>query len=639
MPQPPQYNRYRAQPQRRNPWTRALAVLFALIALCAVPIAAYLIVKGSKDEGPRPALDDFLSKWSSGDDRGASKLTDRPSVALAALVANRKGLDGATLQATSTFVKDAGDSGRAGVAMAWKVPGIGRFAYDTRIEMHKIDGHWKVLWVPSVVHPLLDATNTRLGTVRAVVGRGAILDRNGAKLVSTTPVIRVGAVVNRVKDPAKTATGLARVLAVDAKAIQRQIENGGPQQFVEAIALREPDYARLRPALKKIQGVTSLHGEAELAPSRTFGRAVLGTVGPVTAEQVKKTPSLAGREEVGQWGLEAAYDRRLAGAPERRIVIREDGAPIRRLLRKRGKAGHSLTTTLDKNVQAAAEKALGGVPGNAALVAMQPSTGDLLAVANRPSDSSFDRALAGNYAPGSTFKVVVTAALLRTGLGVTTPVACPKTETVGGRPFKNFQGETASGSVPFSQDFAISCNTAFVSLYNRISPKALSRVARDYGLGRKVKLRLGVAQSSVPPPSGDTARAAAMIGQDKIVASPLAMAGVAATVAAGKWHSPRIVDSDASKTGPDLALGEVSSLRTLMRGVVTGGTGTALANLGGSPAGKSGTAEFGNANPPATHAWFIAFRGDLAVAVLVEKGKSGGSVAAPIVARFLAAVP
>ena len=77
MPQPPQYTRYRAKPQRRNPWTRALAVLFALIALCAVPLAAYLIVKGSKDEGPKPALDDFLSRWSSGDDKGASKLHQR----------------------------------------------------------------------------------------------------------------------------------------------------------------------------------------------------------------------------------------------------------------------------------------------------------------------------------------------------------------------------------------------------------------------------------------------------------------------------------------------------------------------------------------------------------------------------------
>src|SRR3954452_12558038 len=113
MADQPQYRRYSAQPQRRNPWARALAVLVSLIALCAVPIEAYLIVTGSNDEGPKPALEEFLSDWSGGHDEGASKLTDKPAVALAALTANRKGLDGASLQATQTFIKDAGDSGRA----------------------------------------------------------------------------------------------------------------------------------------------------------------------------------------------------------------------------------------------------------------------------------------------------------------------------------------------------------------------------------------------------------------------------------------------------------------------------------------------------------------------------------------------
>ena len=75
-----------------------------------------------------------------------------------------------------------------------------------------------------------------------------------------------------------------------------------------------------------------------------------------------------------------------------------------------------------------------------------------------------------------------------------------------------------------------------------------------------------------------------------------------------------------------------------MRSVVTSGTGTALAAVPGEVAGKSGTAEYGGGDPPPTHAWFIAFRGDLAIAVLVEKGRSGGSVAAPIAKRFFDAL-
>jgi cell division protein FtsI/penicillin-binding protein 2 len=99
------------------------------------------------------------------------------------------------------------------------------------------------------------------------------------------------------------------------------------------------------------------------------------------------------------------------------------------------------------------------------------------------------------------------------------------------------------------------------------------------------------------------------------------------------------VGSDPPKTGPALPDGELSTLRDLMRQVVTRGTAaTAFAGVPGEIAGKTGTAEFGDADPPETHAWFIAYRDDLAVAVLVEKGRSGGSVAAPLAAKFFTAL-
>jgi cell division protein FtsI/penicillin-binding protein 2 len=288
-------------------------------------------------------------------------------------------------------------------------------------------------------------------------------------------------------------------------------------------------------------------------------------------------------------------------------------------------------TTLDRDVQQAAETALGSRKDKAALVALRASTGDILAVANRPTDQAFDRAIDGRYPPGSTFKVISTAALLRDGLKTTDTVACPQTITVGGKQFKNFEGE-AAGAVPFSTDFAQSCNTAFVSLAKRLPADALARTARDFGLGR-------TRASQVPPGTDAVERAAAMIGQARIVASPLAMAGVAATVADGRWHVPRLLSSDPHSSGPPIPGTELTTLRTLMRSVVTSGTGTALAVVPGEVAGKTGTAEFGGGNPPPTHAWFIAYRGDLAVAVLVEKGSSGGAVAAPVAQRFFAALP
>ncbi len=259
----------------------------------------------------------------------------------------------------------------------------------------------------------------------------------------------------------------------------------------------------------------------------------------------------------------------------------------------------------------------------------------MLAVANRPADSSYDRALAGLYPPGSTFKVISTTALLRAGLDVDRTVGCPRTLAVEGKPFRNFEGN-AAGAVPFRRDFAESCNTAFVSLAGELKPGALTEVAEDFGLGRKLALGLPAADAKVPAPTSQVGQAAMMIGQDRIVTSPLAMAGVAATVAAGRWHAPRLLRDDPRAQGPELP--ERETLRTLMRSVVTSGTGTALRGVPGEVLGKSGTAEYGGGDPPPTHAWFIAARDDLALAVLVEDGRSGGSVAAPIAARFLSAL-
>ena len=180
---------------------------------------------------------------------------------------------------------------------------------------------------------------------------------------------------------------------------------------------------------------------------------------------------------------------------------------------------------------------------------MQPSTGDILAVANRPTDATYDRAIDGRYPPGSTFKVVTTAALLRAGLKTSDTVDCPKTITVDGKLFKNFEGG-AAGAVPFATDFAQSCNTAFVSL------------AQAAGRPTRCRARRATSASGAPAPARSrpardaVARAATMIGQDRIVASPLAMAGVAATVADGRWHAPRLVDGDARRTGTALGDGE-----------------------------------------------------------------------------------
>jgi cell division protein FtsI/penicillin-binding protein 2 len=611
------------------PMKSRLAALAAVLVVIAAGVA-FLLLRGGEDPAQR-VIERYLAAWSRGDDRGAAALTDDPRAAAAALRLSRAGLDGARVKAR---LDDDGKRARVG----WQVPRIGGWAYDVTIAARERGGTWRVHWSEALVHPRLTA-QTRLGTSVERPRRAPILDRRGRPLVSERHVVDVGVQVDKVADAGETASALARVLDVDAGALERRIEQAGKGHFVPVITLREPAFEDVQDELRRVKGVSLNRTTAPLAPTPTFARAVLGTVGPVTAEQVTNSDGrLADGDVAGQSGLEASFDERLAGTPTRRILIRdrETGDATRTLLRIPGHRGKPLRTLLDGDVQAAAEAALSG-DADAALVALRPSTGDVLAVANRPSDSSYDRALVGRYPPGSTFKVVTTAALLRSGLSPAQTVDCPPTITVEGKSFKNFEGG-AAGAVPFRQDFEQSCNTAFISLAKRLGRADLTRAAQDFGLGEKLAPGVPAAAADVPAAGDAVGHAAMMIGQDRILASPLAMAGVAATVQDGRWHAPRLLPTAHRAIGPRLEEGELQTLRTLMRGVVTSGTGTALADLPGTVIGKSGTAEFGGGDPPPTHAWFIAARSDLAVAVLVERGESGGRIAAPIARAFLAAL-
>lgn len=598
---------------------------------------------GDDEPGPQARLDAFLTEWSRGADRAAAQLTTAPARAAAALRANRAGLDGARLRARRIGeVRERDGVARARVRMSWDVPAIGELDYTTTVALERDElGAWTVRWTPRIVHPRLTTPGERLGTVRTVQRRGRILDRDGEPLMEEQPVKRVGAIPGQVDDPAATAAAVADAVDIDARRFERALRNGGPQQFVEAITLRRSDYDAVAATLAAIPGVEVIDGTAHLAPTRAFGRAQLGDVRELSAEQLRRLGPDYGVGDVGgQWGLSAAYEPTLAGRPRRAVVIRFDGQPTDELLVVPGRRGRDLRTTLDADVQAAAETALDALDDDAraALVAVQPSSGDVLAVANRPVDDSFNRALEGQYPPGSTFKVVTAAALLEAGL--VTPdavVDCPTTIDVGGRSFRNFEGG-GGAELPFADAFATSCNTAFAGFADELDPAALPDVAARFGLGARLDLPLPAYGGQVPVPRDLTETAAALIGQGRTLASPLGMAGVIATVADGSWRAPRLVADDPRADGTPLDPAVTDQLRALTRQVVTSGTGTALLSVAGEAHGKSGTAEHGSGDPPPTHAWFVAYRDDVAVAVLVEGGAAGGEVAAPIAAGFFSAL-
>ncbi len=463
-------------------WLLLAAVVFAVV----IGVLALLLLRPSPAES---ALERFAELCSRGADAEAARLTDQPKAAAGALAANRRGLDGARLTAELLDVEEEGSGAAHGqLRLVWRVPGIGPFSYTSTVLLRGGEERpWRIRWSPTLVHPALGARE-RLGTIREPRARGEILDRRGQPLMSAKPVKRMGVVAGEVEDSERAARRLSQLLDVDADPLERAIRAGGPKQFVEAVALRLDEAEGIEDAVEEIPGGEVVTGTAQLAPTRPFARAVLGAVAPVTAEQLRELGDDYGpTDEVGQWGLERRFDRWLRGQPRAAVVVRRDGVPTETLLERLGRPGRDLRTTLDRNVQAAAERALGDEGGaKRALVAIKPSTGDVLAVATRPVDDTFNRGFEGSYPPGSTFKVVTTAALLREGdLTPETPVDCPRTRLVGGRLFRNFEGR-AGGLGPFSRSFAESCNTAFVGLSRKLEAEALERSARDFGLGREI---------------------------------------------------------------------------------------------------------------------------------------------------------
>jgi cell division protein FtsI/penicillin-binding protein 2 len=553
---------------------------------------------------------------------------------------------------------------------------LGEWSYQGMLRLVRRDDRWRVDWSPATLHPDL-APGQRFQRTRTWPDRAPILAADGSELAGAGPTVTISIVGERVKDPAEVAGALETQAKVPAAVARKALADAErrPNQAVPVTTLPQADYDQIRDAIHPVPGLSfeQAVGREYNGPATT--RTLLGTVGPVTADDLKELgAAYQTGDQVGHGnGLEQAFERRLAGTPSGEVrLVGKDGQTVKVLHSFAGKDGQAVETTIDPRVQEAAEDALGPLTKPAALLALRPSTGALVAVVNTPAEG-YNRALLGRYPPGSTFKVVTAAALLTGGLRPGDPVDCPKEAKVGGRTFGNFEDEVL-GQTPFSSAFVHSCNTAFVQqAAKRLDGQELTTAASQFGFGLDPSVGIPAVTSRVPSPSDQADLAAEAFGQGRVTASPLQMAMVAATVAEGRWHQPTLVSGEAAGSagadsgnsagspdsgGPSTSAGSdgtgsndsggvapakspdpldpkvAGTLRTLMRQVVTEGT-AADAGLPAGVAGKTGTAEFGTGTPLPTHAWFIGFRGDLAFAVLVEDGGVGGRVAAPAAARFL----
>lgn len=543
-----------------------------------------------------------------------------------------------------TDVTEDGPTAEATLAWSWAI-GDQSWTYESTVVLSDDGEAWRATWAPDVVEPSL-VDGESLDSATLTPDRGDILGADDTPLVTERPVVRFGIDKTQVSPERapESAGRAAQLLGVDVAPYVKAVRAAGEKAFVEAIVLRPDDARRVPPGYGDIPGAVALDDRMPLAPTREFAAPILGRVGPATAELIKESD---GRLEIGDVvglsGLQARYDEELTGTPGLEVeAVSEDGAS-RSLFRVEPVEGDPLRTTLDERLQAKAEQVLAATTGvPAAIVAVRPSTGAVLAAANGPGTEGLNIATYGQYAPGSTFKIVSSLALLRSGLGADDPVRCTPDVVVDGKEFENYDDYPSDriGDIPLRDAVAYSCNTAFINARGRLAPGDLSRAAESLGLGQDHDLGFPAYFGQVPPAASETERAADMIGQGKVLASPLVMATVVASVQSGRTVVPYLLEDNRPEADPAVPLqpAEAAALADLMRAVVAKGSGSFLGGLPGDLGAKTGTAEYGEPGPDGslpTHTWMVAFQDDLAVAVFVETGESGSATAGPLLEAFL----
>lgn len=626
------------------------AALVGLVVLVGGTLAA-CSDDGSDVPDPGPAATALAEGLTSGglDDVAFTSDTEAAAAAGFAEIVAGLGETARTVEASVGEVTQATESEPATVpatlTWSWDVDGQA-WTYDSTAALTLDGGEWQVGWEPAIVEPSLGEAVV-LDKTTVAARRGDVTGAGGRALITDRPVTRFG--IDRSQVPVaravRSARELAQLVGVDPGPYAALVEAAGEQAFVEAIVFRRDEVpVEVGSAYQAIRGALAVQEDIPLGPTADFAVPILGRVGPVTAEMVEEDPERYQPGEVaGLSGLEARYDEQLTGAPGVVVEAIASDGKAREVFRADAVDGDPLPLTLDLDLQLAAEQVLAGTGPAASLVAVRPSDGAILAAANGPGTGGVNLATYGQAAPGSTFKAVSALALLRAGLTPETVVDCPATIVVDGRSFENYDDYPPSGlgSIPLRAAFANSCNTAFIGQAGAVGDDGLAAAAASLGLGIDHDLGFPAYFGQVPPPESETEAAADLIGQGTVLASPMAMATVLASIQAGRTVVPRLIETVPVEVPPEatpLAAGETEALRGLLRAVVTSGSGSGLLDVPGPPVlAKTGTAEFDLDGERLLHAWMVAAQGDLAVAVYVDVGESGSRTAGPLLEAFLRA--
>jgi penicillin-binding protein 2 len=531
--------------------------------------------------------------------------------------------------------------------------------------------------------------STTVDTVERLAPRGRILDRNGVVLAGVQQNAVVTAVYDVVKkdpetkkDPESVVT-VARLLGVTPERLTQPLKSWDPYvPSVVHVGVPPEVASYIAEAGDRLPGFG-----IEFQPTRTYVEPfalshVLGYVWkPSEKEEARlKEQGITPQTYVGRAGFEAQYERLLMGVPgKEHLAVDPRMRPLRTISTDRAVPGEELVMSLDIRLQRLAIEALAGRPG--AVVASDPKTGEILCLVSSPSfdihlyDNGIstadyrsleqnpllpmvNRAIAGTYEPGSTYKIVTTIAAQIGGVfDENRRVTCNMTYRLGNRAWKCLGRH---GSVDFRAAMAASCNVYFYDLAMKAGQKNLQEAMLVMGLGQRQGIDLpGEVKGTAPTPEWLEKRKAKWlpfytlnvgIGQGDLSLTPLQMLSVVSAVAnngtAYKPHllkASRSADSTFRQVKPqsiidlDFSAQFWNTMREGLFGVIDHGTAGVARIEGVNWGGKTGSAQ--NSHGPMAHGWFVGFAPiedpRIAIAVVVENGGHGGVVAAPVAKQIV----
>ena len=547
--------------------------------------------------------------------------------------------------------------------------------------------------------------NNRFRLEDVIAPRGMIFDRQGRILVDNRPAFNLAIIPAEVKDPEKTLDRLREILNVDRSASMEKlisIRSGAPfRPVVIKKEMTRDELAVVETHLYYLPGVVVQVQQKRSYEAPSFAAHLLGYLGEIGQTQLKDINHLDYKpgDFLGKYGVEMKWEEFLKGQRGgRQVEVDSAGRRLSTLQEMSPVPGHNLILTLDSRLQLIAEDALKGQAG--AIVAMDPNTGDILAIVSSPSfdQNRFvigltpeewqaivndplhpltNKAIQGQYPPGSTFKPVVLAAALENGLvNPDTSFDCWGRYRLGNQTYRCWR-KGGHGRLDLYEALVRSCDIYFYQLGQKVGVDLMTEYARRFGLGSKTHIQLsnealGLVPTSewklrrfgIPWQKGEDLVVA--IGQGFVLVTPIQMAIFYSSIAnGGKLVKPRVVQRLEDADGKIVKTIEseirkeqiirpstLSFLQKALTGVVQEpfGTGRAARLQGIKVAGKTGTAQVVRMGEDEEedeeediddepyefrdHAWFVAFapveEPEILVVVLVEHGGHGGSAAAPI---------